>query len=208
MSNHYHQSKQTTLLKKLFITLAVLLCCAMAFADNPFVFGCGTVQYNKISMNSNGYSTSMDGVTMGAGIFFNVSGNWYADLYPNVQVGWRMKNESGLKTADAFCSIKPSLGMSYRIPISDKCGIAIYPNAGFDIGAYVVGASGYSGYKVDWFKDLDYNKFILNWHAGAALTVKQIVFIIRYEGYIVSLYNKNGEKLGLNQWSFGIGITI
>lgn len=194
-------------MKKLFSFFLFILFFSKTYASSD-VFGHFGVSYNPVSVTSNWDSNQMNGVTLGGDIFKQIEGNLYLGFCPiNGQLIFSNKKDYGVKTETFLLSMKPSIGIAYKC-VFDESGVFLVPNAGFDIGAYLGGSTYIDHDGQDLFKDMGYNRFIFDWHAGVQLFIKKISFIVKYEGGIAPIYNDSGIKVNVNQWHFGIAFDI
>jgi len=161
---------------KRFVLIISVICISMnAFAQNPFVFGFLGLSYSPVSVVSNGDSFDMHGITLGGNVYRNITDNLYMDIDPiNIQVIFSSSNDYGFKTSTFMMAMKPSLGLAYRINLNDD-DIFFLPNAGFNIGAYLGGSSSVNNDSSDLFKDMGYNRFIFDWHAGINLCMPNLI---------------------------------
>ena len=173
-------------MKKLFTFFLFILFFSKTYASSD-VFGHFGVSYNPVSVTSNWDSNHMNGVTLGGDIFKQIEGNLYLGFCPiNGQLIFSNKKDYGVKTETFLLSMKPSIGIAYKC-VFDESGVFLVPNAGFDIGAYLGGSTYIDHDGQDLFKDMGYNRFIFDWHAGVQLFIKKISFIVKYEGGIAPI---------------------
>lgn len=183
-------------------------------SSNDSPIGWWGLSYNPVTFYTQNNSEEVNGFTLEDDIFAQISRNFYVGFSPlNAQFIFSNKKQAGIKVLTAMLALKPAVDFAYKCELGNK-DIYLLPNAGFDIGVYIIGSEYVHGSKniksqdINLFKDLDYNRFIFNWHTGVQLCIRGVFFNIKYEGGIAPLYSNGGQSIRVNQWHFGIGFEV
>ncbi len=185
--------------------------------DLDFIFT--TLSYSPVKLKSS-YSSndedSFNGISLGA-IRNNAIGasRSFYEFGTVLQYAFDSKKVGSIKSYTDFLTVIIPVGLGYSIQIPNT-NLFFEPIAGFDFDIHILGNSRTTydsrSETIDLFKKEDvgvkYNRFNIDWHAGARFRVNKFFVGAKYRSSILGLYKEDDYKLTFSQVDICIGLDF